>query len=94
MPGGGATAWSTRCSADRPAHRLSERPVRALYFGTYDRTYPRNAQVISALRGAGVEVVEAHTAVWGRHNWSVGIGQLARIAAGRDPPGAPEGTRR
>jgi glycosyltransferase involved in cell wall biosynthesis len=54
--------------------------VRALYFGTYDRAYPRNAQVISALRGAGVEVVEAHSAVWGRHNWSVGIGQLARIA--------------
>ncbi len=56
--------------------------MRALYFGTYDRAYPRNAQVISALRGAGVEVVEAHTAVWGRHNWSVGIGQLARIGAG------------
>lgn len=54
--------------------------MRALYFGTYDRTYPRNAQVISALRGAGVDVVEAHTAVWGRHNWSVGMAQLARIA--------------
>jgi glycosyltransferase involved in cell wall biosynthesis len=54
--------------------------MRALYFGTYDRTYPRNAQVISCLRKAGVDVVEAHTAVWGRHNWSVGLGQLARIA--------------
>jgi glycosyltransferase involved in cell wall biosynthesis len=54
--------------------------MRALYFGTYDRTYPRNAQVISCLRGAGVEVIEAHTTVWGRHNWSVGLGQLARIA--------------
>lgn len=54
--------------------------MRALYFGTYDRTYPRNAQVISCLRQAGVEVVEAHTAVWGRHNWSVGPGQLARLA--------------
>lgn len=54
--------------------------MRALYFGTYDRTYPRNAQVISCLRGAGVDVIEAHTTVWGRHNWSVGLGQLARIA--------------
>lgn len=54
--------------------------MRALYFGTYDRGYPRNAQVISCLRGAGVEVVEAHSAVWGRHNWSMGLGQLARIA--------------
>ena len=33
--------------------------MRALYFGTYDRGYPRNAQVISCLRGAGVDVVEA-----------------------------------
>jgi glycosyltransferase involved in cell wall biosynthesis len=54
--------------------------VRALYFGTYDRLYPRNAQVISALRCAGVEVVEAHSAVWGRHNWSVGPSQIARLA--------------
>jgi len=53
--------------------------MRALYFGTYDRGYPRNAQVISCLRGAGVDVVEAHTAVWGRHNWSVGPAQLARL---------------
>src|SRR5437764_1167947 len=29
--------------------------MRALYFGTYDRDYPRNAQVISCLRAAGVE---------------------------------------
>jgi glycosyltransferase involved in cell wall biosynthesis len=54
--------------------------MRALYFGTYDRAYPRNAQVISALRGAGVEVVEQHRAVWGRHNWSVGPQQLLRLA--------------
>ncbi len=54
--------------------------MRALYFGTYDRAYPRNAQVISALRGAGVEVVEQHRAVWERrHNWSVGPRQLLRM---------------
>ena len=55
--------------------------VRVLYFGTYDRTYPRNAQVISALRGVGVEVLEQHRAVWERrHNWSVGIRQMLRVA--------------
>ena len=55
--------------------------MRALYFGTYDRAYPRNAQVISALRGAGVDVVEQHRAVWERrHNWSVGLRQMLRVA--------------
>lgn len=55
--------------------------MKVLYFGTYDRTYPRNAQVISALRGAGVEVREQHRAVWERrHNWSVGVRQMLRLA--------------
>ena len=55
--------------------------MRVLYFGTYDRAYPRNAQVISALRDAGVEVREQHRAVWERrHNWSVGLRQMLRVA--------------
>ena len=29
--------------------------MRVLYFGTYERGYPRNAQVISCLRRAGVD---------------------------------------
>ena len=33
--------------------------MRVLYFGTYERDYPRNAQVISCLRRAGVEVERA-----------------------------------
>lgn len=54
--------------------------MRALYFGTYDRFYPRNAQVISALHGAGVEVFEQHRAVWEkRQNWSVGPRQVLRL---------------
>jgi glycosyltransferase involved in cell wall biosynthesis len=55
--------------------------VRVLYFGTYERRYPRNAQVISALRGAGVEVRERHEPVWeGREEkWSLGPGALARL---------------
>jgi glycosyltransferase involved in cell wall biosynthesis len=55
--------------------------VRALYFGTYERDYPRNAQVISCLRGAGVEVVERHEPVWeSGAGWSAGVGTLARLA--------------
>ena len=54
--------------------------MKALYFGTYDRASPRNTQVVSCLRRAGVTVVERHREVWGRHNWSVGLAQLARMA--------------
>ncbi|MEO5574725.1 MAG: glycosyltransferase, partial [Gaiellaceae bacterium] len=57
--------------------------MRVLYFGTYERDYPRNAQVISCLRGAGVDVVERHVSVWDgrRHKWSLGAGAAARLAA-------------
>ncbi|HEY3207750.1 MAG TPA: hypothetical protein VGJ58_12420, partial [Gaiellaceae bacterium] len=57
------------------------RTLRALYFGTYERGYPRNAQVISALRRAGVAVSERHVAVWdGReHKWEAGIGAVPRL---------------
>jgi glycosyltransferase involved in cell wall biosynthesis len=55
--------------------------VRVLYFGTYERRYPRNAQVISCLRRAGVEVVERHVPVWEgrRQNWSAGAGTALRL---------------
>jgi hypothetical protein len=55
--------------------------MRVLYFGTYQRDYPRNAQVISCLRRAGVEVEERHVAVWEarRDNWSAGAGAAARL---------------
>jgi glycosyltransferase involved in cell wall biosynthesis len=55
--------------------------VRVAAFGTYQRDYPRNAQVRSSLRGAGVEVTERHVPVWtGRHQWSAGAGAAARLA--------------
>jgi len=38
--------------------------VRVCYFGTYERSYPRNKVVIDALRTAGVEVVECHLPLW------------------------------
>ena len=55
--------------------------MRILYFGTYERDYPRNAQVISCLRGAGAEVIERHASVWERrrHKWSAGFGAAARV---------------
>jgi glycosyltransferase involved in cell wall biosynthesis len=69
--------------------------VRVLAFGTYERSYPRNAQVFSALRGAGVEVEEWHVPLFeGReHKFSLGPRALASIAAAelrllaRRPPG-------
>jgi len=56
--------------------------LRVLYFGTYERDYPRNAQVISCLRGAGVDVVERHVPLWeGReHKFSAGLGSALRLA--------------
>jgi glycosyltransferase involved in cell wall biosynthesis len=56
--------------------------VRVLYFGTYEQDYPRNTQVISCLRGAGVEVVERHARLWEprRHKWSLGLSTMLRVA--------------
>jgi glycosyltransferase involved in cell wall biosynthesis len=56
--------------------------VRVLYFGTYERRYPRNAQVISALRRAGVDVTEQHEPVWegSDENWSAGPATALRLA--------------
>ncbi len=56
--------------------------MRILYFGTYERAYPRNAQVISCLRGAGVDVRERHEPVWDgrRSSWRAGVGDAARLA--------------
>ncbi len=57
--------------------------MKVLYFGTYERSYPRNAQVISCLRRAGVEVREHHEPVWEghEHKWSAGAGTALRLAA-------------
>ena len=56
--------------------------MKVCYFGTYERAYPRNAQVISCLRGAGVEVHEEHLSVWDgmREGWSAGPARAARLA--------------
>lgn len=56
--------------------------MRVLYFGTYERGYPRNAQVIACLRRAGVDVQEHHVAVWDgrRDSWRAGPAAAARLA--------------
>lgn len=56
--------------------------MRVLYFGTYERDYPRNAQVISALRLSGVEVVEHHVDIWRgkEHKHDVGPGLALPLA--------------
>jgi glycosyltransferase involved in cell wall biosynthesis len=38
--------------------------VKVTYFGTWERGYPRNEQVISALRAVGVEVAQIHVDIW------------------------------
>jgi glycosyltransferase involved in cell wall biosynthesis len=71
----------TDVAPEREGRPERGRTLRVLYFGTYERGYPRNAQVISALRGAGVAVSERHVAVWdGReHKWEAGIGAVPRL---------------
>ena len=55
--------------------------MRVLVFGTYQREYPRNAQVRSSLRGASVEVAERHVNVWDerRESWAAGAATLGRL---------------
>jgi glycosyltransferase involved in cell wall biosynthesis len=57
--------------------------LKVCYFGTYERAYPRNAQVISCLRRVGVEVEELHVSVWDdvRHGWTAGAGRALKLAA-------------
>ncbi len=56
--------------------------MRVLYYGTYERHYPRNAQVISCLRRAGVEVAECHVPVWEdrQHKFGIGVTSGAKLA--------------
>jgi glycosyltransferase involved in cell wall biosynthesis len=56
--------------------------MKVLYFGTYERHYPRNAQVLSCLGRAGVEVAEWHVPVWEdrEHKFGVGVRAAAKLA--------------
>ena len=55
-------------------------PLRVGYFGTWERGYPRNEQVVSALRRAGAEVAELHAEVWSdEHKFAIGPRVLPRL---------------
>lgn len=57
--------------------------MRVLLFGTYERGYPRNAQMVSCLRREGIEVEERHEPVWDstRHKWASGGTAALRLLA-------------
>ena len=73
---------STSVSAATWTRSSASAGLRVLYFGTYERAYPRNAQVISCLRKAGVEVEERHAPVWDghEHKWAAGPVSAFRLA--------------
>ena len=81
----GSSSSSTTSSADAG--------VRVLYFGTYERDYPRNAQVISCLRDAGVEVVEHHVSVWEGERSKFGLGQARSPGCDRPSSALRRGRR-
>jgi glycosyltransferase involved in cell wall biosynthesis len=54
--------------------------LRIGYFGTWERGYPRNEQVISALGSAGATVTEIHAELWSdEHKFAVGLRALPRL---------------
>ena len=55
--------------------------MRVAYFGTWERGYPRNDQVIAALERAGVEVDSVHEEMWaGEHKFGLTPTVLPRLA--------------
>jgi glycosyltransferase involved in cell wall biosynthesis len=55
--------------------------VRVAYFGTWERGYPRNDQVIAALESADVEVELVHEEMWsGTHKFGLSPAVLPRLA--------------
>jgi glycosyltransferase involved in cell wall biosynthesis len=56
--------------------------MRVAYFGTWERGYPRNDQVIAALESAGVAVDLVHEEMWsGRHKFGLTPTVLPRLAS-------------
>lgn len=55
--------------------------MRVAYFGTWERGYPRNDQVISSLESADVEVELVHEEMWaGTHKFGLSPTVLPRLA--------------
>lgn len=55
--------------------------MRVAYFGTWERGYPRNDQVVAALESAGVDVVLVHQEMWaGTHKFGLTPTVFPRLA--------------
>lgn len=55
--------------------------LRVGYFGTWERGYPRNEQVIASLRRKGAHVTEIHRTIWeSEHKFALGASLLPRLA--------------
>jgi len=55
--------------------------VRVAYFGTWERGYPRNDQVVAALESADVDVELVHEEMWsGTHKFGLSPAVLPRLA--------------
>lgn len=55
--------------------------MRVAYFGTWERGYPRNDQVIAALESAGVDVELVHEEMWaGTHKFGLTPAVFPRLA--------------
>jgi glycosyltransferase involved in cell wall biosynthesis len=68
-------------SAQNLSNFPQNEPLRVGYFGTWEQGYPRNEQVISALRRSGASVTELHAEVWAdEHKFAVGPRALPRLA--------------
>jgi glycosyltransferase involved in cell wall biosynthesis len=56
--------------------------MKVAYFGTWERGYPRNEQVIAAMKRAGIDVVELHEQLWAdEHKFAVGPRAFPRVVA-------------
>jgi glycosyltransferase involved in cell wall biosynthesis len=56
--------------------------MRVVYFGTWERGYPRNEQVISSLRNAGVDVDVVQVDIWkNEHKFAPKLSTVPRLAA-------------
>jgi glycosyltransferase involved in cell wall biosynthesis len=56
--------------------------MRVAYFGTWERGYPRNEQVISSLRAAGVDVDVVQVDIWtSEHKFAPRLRTLPRLVA-------------
>jgi glycosyltransferase involved in cell wall biosynthesis len=71
-------AWSRSDNLQQTSLQQSE--MRVAYFGTWERGYPRNDQVIAALESADVAVDLVHEEMWGgTHKFGVTPAVLPRL---------------